>query len=227
MPKTEQGQEPASEPDTFRNQDEITLGMLTAIERDANLSQRMMSSELGVALGLANSYLKRCVRKGWIKIQQVPPRRYAYFLTPQGFSEKARLTGNYLSSSFTFFRRAREQMSDLLEHCVQNGWRRVAFAGVSELAEVGILSGQDFDITLVGVIEETSPQEKFLGLPVVGSLGDLRNVDAVIITDLIDPHAVHQAIASGIGDKRTLAPKLLQLSRRRPAKGRKARQAAE
>lgn len=227
MAKTARESDSAQEPDAFRNQDEITLGMLRVIERDANISQRTISSELGVALGLANSYLKRCVRKGWIKIQQVPPRRYAYYLTPQGFSEKARLTGNYLSSSFTFFRRAREQMSDLLEHCVQNGWRRIAFAGVSELAEVGILSGQDFDITLVGIVERSPFQEKFRGLPVVRSLGELRDVDAVIVTDLTEPDAVYRTIASGIGDKRTLAPMLLQLTPREPAKRRKTKQAAE
>ncbi len=227
MPKTGRGSEPAREPDSFRNEDEITLGMLTAIERDANMSQRMISSELGVALGLANSYLKRCVRKGWIKIQQVPPRRYAYYLTPQGFSEKARLTGNYLSSSFTFFRRARKQMSDLLEHCVQKGWQRIAFAGVSELAEVGILSGRDFDITLVGVIDPSSSQENFQGLPIAGSLRHLQGVDAVIVTDLTEPDAVYRAIESEIGAKRTLAPKLLQLTHRRQAKRGKAKQAAE
>ena len=93
---------------------------LDAIDRDSNTSQRTISRELNVALGLANGYLKRCVRKGWIKIKQAPRRRYAYYLTPQGFAEKARLTGQYLTASFTFFRRAREQMSALLGECAAN-----------------------------------------------------------------------------------------------------------
>ena len=44
---------------------------------------------MGVALGLANSYLKRCIRKGFIKITEAPANRYLYYLTPQGFAEKA------------------------------------------------------------------------------------------------------------------------------------------
>src|SRR5262245_61676822 len=84
----------------FAANDEILLGVLTAVEHDGNVSQRHISTELGVALGLANAYLRRCVRKGLIKIQQVPRRRYVYYLTPHGFAEKARLTGQYLSASF-------------------------------------------------------------------------------------------------------------------------------
>jgi DNA-binding MarR family transcriptional regulator len=113
-------------PDGF---DETLLGVLNVVERDSQISQRLISRELGVALGLANAYLKRCVRKGFIKISQVPKRRYAYYLTPQGFAEKARLTGEYLSVSLSFFRTAREQMSELLAGCAADGYHRVALAG--------------------------------------------------------------------------------------------------
>ena len=125
------------EPDSFGNQDEILLGVLTVVERDANTSQRGISRELDVALGLANAYLKRCVRKGLIKIKQVPRRRYAYYLTPRGFAEKSRLAGEYFSASFTFFRRARAQMSELMADCDRLNWRKIAFVGISDLAEVG------------------------------------------------------------------------------------------
>src|SRR5438105_15459112 len=87
--------------------EDIVLGVLDVVERDPSVTQRSVARELGIALGLANAYLKRCVRKGLIKVSQVPRRRYAYFLTPQGFAEKSRLTATYLAHSFSFFRRAR------------------------------------------------------------------------------------------------------------------------
>jgi DNA-binding MarR family transcriptional regulator len=46
----------------------LTLGLLQAIEQKDNVSLRHLAQEMGVALGLANSSLKRCVKKGWIKI---------------------------------------------------------------------------------------------------------------------------------------------------------------
>ena len=62
------------------------------VEENSQITQRSLASELGIALGLTNAYLKRCVRKGWVKINQAPANRYAYYLTPRGFAEKSRLT---------------------------------------------------------------------------------------------------------------------------------------
>ncbi|MBI3993219.1 MAG: winged helix-turn-helix transcriptional regulator, partial [Candidatus Lambdaproteobacteria bacterium] len=70
----------AEEPDT------VTLELLQDIEQNRFESQRQFAAKLGIAVGLANLYIKRCVKKGWIKITRVPPRRYAYYLTPNGFS---------------------------------------------------------------------------------------------------------------------------------------------
>jgi DNA-binding MarR family transcriptional regulator len=62
----------------------IVLGLLEYVGRGGEQSQRRLASELGVALGLANAYLKRCVKKGLVKVRQAPARRYAYYLTPRG-----------------------------------------------------------------------------------------------------------------------------------------------
>src|SRR5829696_7987799 len=94
--------------------DRILLGLLESVERDGAQSQRRIAEELGIALGLVNAYLKRCVKKGLVKVSEAPARRYAYYLTPQGFAEKSRLTVDYLSSSFSFFRRARSDCSHIL-----------------------------------------------------------------------------------------------------------------
>ena len=105
--------EPKAAPSESATETEITLGLLNAVHDNSAVTQRTVARELGIALGLANAYLKRCVKKGLIKVSQVPPNRYAYYLTPQGFAEKSRLTAEYLSYSFTFFRRAREQFPSL------------------------------------------------------------------------------------------------------------------
>ena len=202
----------AKEPDSFGNQDEILLGVLTAVERDANTSQRGISRELDVALGLANAYLKRCVRKGLIKIKQVPRRRYAYYLTPRGFAEKSRLAGEYFTASFTFFRRARAQLSELMGDCDRFGWRRIAFAGISDLAEVGVICVHDYPITVVAVIDPARAGETFCGLPVEASIAACGPLDAVIVTELSRPEQVLRAISEELGADRVLAPKLLQMA---------------
>ena len=198
--------------DSFDNQDEILLGVLTAVERDANTSQRGISRELDVALGLANAYLKRCVRKGLIKIRQVPRRRYAYYLTPQGFIEKSRLAGEYFSASFTFFRRARAQMSELMRDCSALGWNQIAFAGISELTEVGVICALDFPIKVVAAISPSRAEKTFCGLPVKTSVAECGRIDAVIITELANPEQVYRAIAVDMSADRILAPRILQIA---------------
>ena len=200
----------------FADRDEILLGVLNAIERDSRTSQRSISTELGVALGLANAYLKRCVNKGWIKVSQIPPRRYAYYLTPVGFSEKARLTAEYFSYSFTFFRRAREQMSQLMAQCAENGWSRIAFAGASELAEVGTLCAHDYPVTLVGVVDENRAAGSFCGLRMVAALTDLGEVDAVIVTGIPGSEPIVRVMQIEMGRERVLVPPLLGLAARPP-----------
>lgn len=200
-----------AEGEPFANNDEILLGVLTAVERDANVSQRHISTELDVALGLANAYLRRCVRKGLIKIQQVPRRRYMYYLTPQGFTEKARLTGQYLSASFNFFRRARDQMSALMAECVKRGYRRVVLAGVSDLAEVATLCAHDLDIKLVAVVDPDHAGTTFYGLPVVATLQECGPVDAAIVTHLTAPEDVFNRLTAELGADRVLAARLLRI----------------
>lgn len=191
--------------------DEILLGVLTAIERDANTSQRNISNEIGVALGLANAYLKRCVRKGLIKVQQVPRRRYAYYLTPQGFAEKARLTGQYLTASFTFFRRAREQLSTVIAQCERQGQKQIAIAGVSDLAEVAILCAQDRGLKFVAMIDASYAAKLFHGVPVVAAAREVPAIETVIVTALDDPASVFQILEAELGKGRVLAPPLLRL----------------
>ena len=53
------------EPDNAR----IVLGLLESVERDGAQSQRKLASDLGIALGLVNAYLKRCVKKGLVQNQ--------------------------------------------------------------------------------------------------------------------------------------------------------------
>jgi predicted transcriptional regulator len=65
----------------------IVLSLLSSVESDGERSQRHIATELGIALGLVNAYLKRCIKKGLVKVRHVPTRRYACYPTAQGFAK--------------------------------------------------------------------------------------------------------------------------------------------
>lgn len=194
----------------------IVLGLLDLVERDGAQSQRRLASELGVALGLVNAYLKRCIKKGLVKARQAPARRYVYYLTPRGFAEKSRLTVDYLSYSFDFFRQAKTDCAALLETARARGFQRVVLAGKSELAEVAAICALQTGIELVAIVDPGASEARYLGLPVVKTFGDLTaEFDAVLITDVESTRQTYDSAARKFGAERMLIPELLRLSPRR------------
>lgn len=190
----------------------ITLGLLDAVGTNSSVTQRLVAGELGIALGLANAYLKRCVRKGLIKVQHVPANRYAYYLTRKGFAEKSRLTAEYLSVSFNFFRGAREQCSAILDQCQARGWRRIALIGASDLTEIAALCAQDHAVEIVGIVDDQINRDSFAGLPVARRLKDLGAVSAVMICDMRAPQTAFDTLIAALPREQVLTPPLLCVS---------------
>ena len=207
MPQSEPGPEDAS------LETPTTLTLLSDVEGDRFASQRLFSMRLGIAVGLTNAYVKRCVKKGWIKMRRVPARRYAYYLTPKGFTEKSKLVGEYLTSSFGFFRVARAQCLEALQECERNGWRRVALYGHGELVEIATLAAMETEVELVAVIAPGCNTPEFAGLPVATGLAAAPDFDALMIADINDPQAIYDALNGALPDRRILTPRLLYVSR--------------
>lgn len=187
------------------------LELLDAVERRSDVSQRHLARHMGVALGLANSYLRRCIRKGFIKIKEAPANRYLYYLTPKGFSEKSRLTARYLASSFEFYRAAGGSCVAALGECQKRGWRRVVLGGVSDLAEIALLRAIESNVAVVGVVDRQTERKTFLGRPVWRAIEDAAPFDGCLLTDLRAPRETHERLRAEIGRDRIVVPDILRL----------------
>jgi DNA-binding MarR family transcriptional regulator len=201
-------------PEVVRDHDfedeQIVLGLLRSVDRDGAQSQRKLAAELGIALGLVNAYLKRCVTKGLVKISEVPARRYAYYLTPKGFTEKSRLTVEYLSFSFEFFRRARAECSDAFLSAKACGWHRVALLGVSDFAEIAMICAHETGTKIVAVIDPQATQKEFVGVAVASSADEISEpIECFVVTDFKTAHKTAQAAIERFGKDRVLIPNLL------------------
>jgi DNA-binding MarR family transcriptional regulator len=190
----------------------IMLRLLDAVEQDRVQSQRHLASELGIALGLVNAYLKRCIKKGLVKVRQAPARRYAYYLTPQGFAEKSRLTIEYLSFSFGFFRQAKTDCSELLRLARARGLDRVLLLGRSDLAEIAALCAMEQGVAVAGLVDAETEAPQFIGVPVFRNVDAVEvPFDAVLITDLRNSRSSCEAAIERLGIERVLVPELLRV----------------
>lgn len=187
------------------------LRILSACEESEPSGQRAIAERVGVALGLANALIRRCVQKGFVKITEAPTRRYAYYLTPVGFSEKARLVAEYVSLSLDFFRRARGQFEQLAGDSAKRGWKRLILVGSGELAEIALLSVDGSGAKWVAVLDPQRNLPEFHGRRVIRDLSDSEGFDAVVIAESRDAQACYDELAKIVPLDRILVPSLLHV----------------
>jgi DNA-binding MarR family transcriptional regulator len=138
-----------------------SLQILTELSANDSLTQRDLSSSLGIALGLVNSYIKNLLAKGFITVKAIPPRRYAYYLTPKGFAEKTRLAYDLLQDYTRIYREARSNFKKLFNEL--EGAKNIVFAGADEVAEIAYLTLQETDLKLAGIVDEAMAGSMFFG----------------------------------------------------------------
>lgn len=180
------------------------LEILTAISEGTPLTQRDLAQRLGVALGLANLYLKRLARKGFIKIVQFPRKpaarkRLRYLVTPTGIAEKSRLTYEHMAYSLSLYRRARQTLREALSLLPEGGMKRIALYGTGEAAELAYLALKEFGLEPVGVFSRDAAGA-FLGFPVRG-LAEItgEEIDGVVVATFEPPEGpVAELLAVGV-----------------------------
>ena len=193
--------------------DHATLKLLVALEEGRPATQRGLAARIGVALGMTNYLVKRAVRKGLVKVDKVPAKRYAYYVTPKGFGEKSRLVAQYLSSSLSFFRQARAEYSDLFSQIRAQDHSRIILFGTGELAEIALLSAREDNIDVIAIVSPGSNQDDFSGVPVFGSLdfSAEADIDAVVITVADVPQEAYDFVVGRFGAERVFAAPFLHV----------------
>jgi len=101
------------------------IHLLDQIERDPNVTQASLATQLGVAVGTVNWHLKRLIAKGYVKIKRAERRKLRYIITPEGIALRARLTIDYVEQSMLLYRRMRARVRKLLSEAKQTGYTQV------------------------------------------------------------------------------------------------------
>ena len=146
--------------------------ILDHLDAGRPVSQRSLSGDLGIALGLTNLLVRRMMRQGWVRLVRVPPNRYRYFLTPAGLAQKARMSRAYFAHSVQFYSETRDRIRQTFETVSANwedlagpGLKHVVFFGGGEIAEIGYVCLQDSDLRLSGVVDDGRTRP-FFGVPI-------------------------------------------------------------
>jgi DNA-binding MarR family transcriptional regulator len=189
-----------------------TVQLLDIVAGQAAPNQRALARKIGISVGLVNALVHRAVRKGLIKVKEVPTKRYAYYLTPKGFAEKSKLVAEYLDHSLTFFRNARQEYSEVFSHCEIASIKRVVLCGAGELAEIATLAVNGLGIINIVILDQETNQSHIAGFPVIRSFDDLMPGDVFVITDGQSPQETYNRMVARVEQDRVFAPPFLRVS---------------
>lgn len=143
-----------------RSENEHNRQILQAIASGERVTQRSLSSYLGVALGLTNLLIRRLVAKGYVKVAGMGTRHVRYLMTAAGWEALGAATRQSLENTVHLYTETREQirasLSAVSEHCEVDaaGRKAVVFYGAGDVAEIAYISLQRTDLTLVGVVDD-------------------------------------------------------------------------
>jgi len=125
------------------------LTLLEQIERDPDVTQASLATQLGVAVGTVNWHIKRLIEKGALKVKRAERKKLRYIITPEGIALRARLTVDYIEHSFNLYRKTRQRVKEQLSKVKQAGYSKVRLIGEGDVADICRLSCLEQDVAIV------------------------------------------------------------------------------
>ncbi len=157
------------------------LEILERLENNGHLTQRDLSKEVGIALGLVNHLLKKMVTKGWIKIKNIDAKKIRYLITPEGAREKSSLLYKRVESTIHFYLEAKRVIKDKVIHLKNEGIEDVSIYGINHISEVLFIVLKELGLELTSVVEEKKEGEEWFGYNVIGMEEFVKNKDSVLV----------------------------------------------
>ena len=143
------------------------LEILERLESNGHLTQRDLSKEVGIALGLVNHLLKKMVTKGWIKIKNIDSKKIRYLITPEGAREKSSLLYKRVESTIHFYLEAKRVIKDKVVHLKNEGIEDVSIYGINHISEVLFIVLKELGLELAHVVDDSKEGEVWFGYTVV------------------------------------------------------------
>jgi predicted transcriptional regulator len=125
------------------------LGLLETIERDPDVTQASIATQLDVAVGTVNWHLKRLIEKGYVKIKRANRKKLRYIITPEGIAFRALLTVDYVEQQFLLYRNTRQRVKEHIAQVRQAGFDRISVQGEGDVADICRLTCMEQGIAVV------------------------------------------------------------------------------
>ena len=111
-------------PDHLENEE--VLRIFREIYKSPQMTQRELSSRLGISLGKINFLINALIERGFVKVENFrkssSKSAYLYYLTPMGIEKKARTTQLFLRKKIREYEWLAKEIEQLREEEQENGF---------------------------------------------------------------------------------------------------------
>lgn len=122
--------------------------LLEQIEVDPDVTQASLATQLGVAVGTVNWYIKHLIEKGYVKVKRAQRRKLRYIITPEGIAFRAHLTVNYIEQSMHLYRLVRTRSREALLDLKRTGHTAVRIQAEGDMADICRLTCLELGISI-------------------------------------------------------------------------------
>ena len=197
---------------SYNKNTEIELRLFNQIEKNKNHSQRSISKELNIALGLSNALIKKFLSKGFLKLSQAPMKRYFYYITPRGLIEKAKLTKEFLTSSLDFYNKIRNQYEKEFQKIKKQKPSKIILVGISEFTEIAILAAKITEVKIDYIVESNFKKKKFCDISIKTNINRFLNLKQNVFFVLSSQKGISNILTKIPKNRYLVKPDFLLLS---------------
>ncbi len=172
------------------NLDVRELEILERLENNGHLTQRELSREVGIALGLVNHLLRKMVKKGWIKIKSIDSKKIRYLITPEGAREKSSLLYKRVENTIHFYLDAKRVIKDKVVHLKNEGVNDVSIYGINHISEVLFIVLKELGLEINSVVDERKKGKEWFGYKVIGMEQFVKSNAGVLIIASFDKEKI-------------------------------------
>lgn len=179
------------------------LALLTEIEGNSNISQRVLAKEAMISSTMVNNYLFEMEAKGLVYANGETNRSFEYHLTENGARHRNDLFFEYSREVIQLYGAMKQEFKRRLLSHFSEGIHRVVLFGASGTGELVYIASKETPIDVVGVVDNdaTKHGKKLVDLAIShpSSINELRP-DAVIITSFGHMDEICQQLKNLVGE---------------------------
>ena len=122
--------------------------LLSEIAQDSMVTQAKLSKRLGIAVGSVNWYIKRLIKRGYVKVSHLDRTRLKYDLTSEGMSVFTERAMQYAKDSLTIYKKFRNMAKGIVVELKKKGVSQAYLEGNDEIMDIMRLTCLEAGIAL-------------------------------------------------------------------------------